>query len=51
MTNDGGYEIYPCDLLVAEIKGGERYVYDLVNIGQPTHAATVGTNVTTFNGS
>ena len=50
-TEDGGYEIYPCKLIIAEIKGGERYVYDLVDIGLPTHAATVGPNVTTFNGS
>ena len=37
-----GYEIYPCQLIVAELKNGERYVYDLVEIKKPTLSASAG---------
>ncbi|MBR2981664.1 MAG: hypothetical protein IKC80_00385 [Kiritimatiellae bacterium] len=37
-----GYEIYPCQLIVAEMKNGERYVYDLVEIKKPTLSASAG---------
>ncbi len=37
-TEEGRYEIYPCELIVAE-KNGERIVYDITEIGAPTLSA------------
>ena len=36
---DGKYEVYPCKLIVSEING-ERIVYDLTEIGEPTLTAS-----------
>lgn len=36
---NGKYEVYPCKLIVSEING-ERIVYDLTEIGQPTLTAS-----------
>ena len=36
--DNGQYEIYPCKLIVSEYKG-DRIVYDLTEIGTPTHSA------------
>ena len=37
-TEEGRYEIYPCELIVAE-KNGERIVYDITEIGATTLSA------------
>ena len=42
IETEQGYEIYPCKLLVAELKNGERFVYDLVDIKEPTLSASAG---------
>jgi len=42
VETEQGYEIYPCRLLVAELKNGERFVYDLVDVKEPTLSASAG---------
>jgi len=42
IETEQGYEIYPCKLLVAELKNGERFVYDLTEIKEPTLSASAG---------
>ncbi|MBR4259037.1 MAG: hypothetical protein IKQ17_08400 [Kiritimatiellae bacterium] len=42
VETEQGYEIYPCKLLVAELKNGERFVYDLVEVKEPTLSASAG---------
>jgi hypothetical protein len=41
VRTEDGYEIYPCNLIVVELKGKGRLVYDLTEIGMPTHTARV----------
>ena len=38
-TESGKYEVYPCELVVAEMRNGERIVYDITEIGTPTLSA------------
>ena len=47
IKTEQGYEVYPCQLLVAELKNGERYVYDLVEIKEPTLSASIRRNAVT----